>query len=82
MPQASYPFAVARVSALSTKLLTSAQLRHIADATTEEEAWNLLIETGYGGAQAGAEPPQLKDIDYSMENYRERYAQKILEYLQ
>lgn len=31
---------------------------------------------------AGVTKVQLKDIDYSMENYRERYAQKILEYLQ
>lgn len=79
MPQASYPFAVARVSALSTKLLTSAQLRHIADATTEEEAWNLLIETGYGGAQAGAEPPLLKDIDYFIRSQQQFTRKEVWE---
>lgn len=31
---------------------------------------------------AGVTKVQLKGIDYLMENYRERYAQKILEYLQ
>ena len=63
MPQASYEYAVGRISELSTKMLDSAQLRRIHEAPDEKSALAMLLETGYGG---GISQDQLNDteIDY------------------
>lgn len=63
MPQASYEYAVGRISQLSTKMLDAAKLRRIYEAGTFQEALALLLETGYGG---NLSPEQLatEEIDY------------------
>lgn len=60
MPQASYEYAVGRISELSTKMLDSAQLRRIHEAPDEKSALAMLLETGYGG---GLSQDQLNDSD-------------------
>ena len=49
MPQASYEFAAATISVMSSKMLTSAQVRKIYEAKDFREALILLLDTGYGG---------------------------------
>ena len=63
MPQASYEYAVGRISQLSTKMLDAAKLRRIYEAGSFQEALALLLETGYGG---NLSPEQLatEEIDY------------------
>ena len=63
MPQASYEYAVGRISQLSTKMLDAAKLRRIYEAGTAQEALALLLETGYGG---NLTPEQIasEEIDY------------------
>lgn len=60
MPQASYEYAVGRISELSTKMLDSAQLRRIHEAPDEKSALAMLLETGYGG---GLSQDQVSDSD-------------------
>ena len=66
MPQASYEYAVGRISQLSTKMLDAAKLRRIYEAGSFQEALALLLETGYGG---NLSPEQLatEEIDYVLE---------------
>ena len=63
MPQASYEYAVGRISQLSTKMLDAAKLRRIYEAGTAQEALAMLLETGYGG---NLTPEQIasEEIDY------------------
>lgn len=48
MPQASYEYALGRISVLSTRMLNASQLRRINEAGSVKEAMALLVETGYG----------------------------------
>ncbi len=52
MPQPSYAYAVARIRALETKLLTTERINRMVEAATAEEAYKLLGETHYGTAMA------------------------------
>ena len=63
MPQASYEYAVGRISQLSTKILDAAKLRRIYEAGSFQESLALLLETGYGG---NLSPEQIasEEIDY------------------
>ena len=63
MPQASYEYAVGRISQLSTKMLDAVKLRRIYEAGSAQEALALLLETGYGG---NLTPEQIasEEIDY------------------
>ncbi len=63
MPQASYEYAVGRISQLSTKMLDAAKLRRIYEAGSVQEAMALLLETGYGGSLT---PEQIatEEVDY------------------
>ena len=63
MPQASYEYAVGRISQLSTKMLDAAKLRRIFEAGSVQESLALLLETGYGGSLT---PEQIasEEIDY------------------
>jgi len=63
MPQASYEYAVGRISELSNKMLDAVQLRKINEAPDEQTALTMLLETGYGG---GLNSDQLatNEIDY------------------
>ena len=63
MPQASYEYAVGRISQLSTKMLDAAKLRRIFEAGSVQESLALLLETGYGG---NLSPEQIasEEIDY------------------
>lgn len=63
MPQASFEYAVGRISVLSTKMLDASQLRRISEAADVKEALLLLLETGYGG---NLSPEQInnQEIDY------------------
>ncbi|MEG1913739.1 MAG: V-type ATPase subunit [Acidaminococcaceae bacterium] len=63
MPQASYEYAVGRVSALSSRMLDAAQLRRISEAADVNEALILLLETGYGG-NLSADQINNQEIDY------------------
>lgn len=63
MPQASYEYAVGRISVLSNKMLDAAQLRRLSEAGTFHEALAMLLETGYGGNIA-AEHINNQEIDY------------------
>lgn len=49
MPQASYEYAAATISVMSSKMLTSAQVRKIYEAKDFRESLILLLDTGYGG---------------------------------
>lgn len=49
MPQASYEYAAATISVMSSKMLTSAQVRKIYEAKNFRESLILLLDTGYGG---------------------------------
>ena len=63
MPQASYEYAVGRISQLSTKMLDATKLRRIYEAGSVQESLALLLETGYGG---NLTPEQMasEEIDY------------------
>ncbi len=63
MPQASYEYAVGRISQLSTKMLDAPKLRRIYEAGSFQESLALLLETGYGGNMS---PEQIatEEIDY------------------
>ena len=63
MPQASYEYAVGRISQLSTKMLDAPKLRRIYEAGSVQESLALLLETGYGG---NLSPEQIasEEIDY------------------
>lgn len=63
MPQASYEYAVGRISVLSTKMLDASQLRRISEAGSVTESLSLLLETGYGG-NLNAEQINNQEIDY------------------
>lgn len=49
MPQSSYEYAAATISVMSSKMLTSAQVRKIYEAKNFRESLILLLDTGYGG---------------------------------
>ena len=63
MPQASYEYAVGRISVLSTKMLDATQLRRISEAGSAQEALTLLLETGYGG-NLNTDQINNQEIDY------------------
>jgi V/A-type H+-transporting ATPase subunit C len=63
MPQPSYEFALGRISALSTHLLSASQIRRIAEAGTTKEAFKLLLETGYGENAATEQELAQGEID-------------------
>ena len=63
MPQASYEYAVGRISQLSTKMLDAAKLRRIYEAGSFQEALMLLLETGYGGS-LNPDHVATEEIDY------------------
>ena len=63
MPQASYAYAMGRISVMTTRMLDAVKLRRIAEAPTEREALVMLLETGYGGNLSGSNTYN-KEIDY------------------
>ena len=63
MPQASYAYAMGRISVMTIKMLDAVKLRRIAEAATEREALTMLLETGYGGNLSGSNTYN-KEIDY------------------
>lgn len=78
MPQASYEYAVGRVSVLSTRMLDATQIRRISEATSEGEALALLLETGYGGNLTAGQINN-KEIDYVIREQLQLSRQKIWE---
>lgn len=78
MPQASYEYAVGRVSVLFTKMLDASQIRRISETAGEEEALALLLETGYGG-NLSAGQVNTKEIDYIIRAQLQLSRQKIWE---
>lgn len=63
MPQPSYEFALGRIGVLSTHLLSTAQVRRIAEAGSAREAMKLLLETGYGENVATEQEIARGDVD-------------------
>lgn len=63
MPQPSYEFALGRIGVLSTHLLSTAQVRRIAEAGSAREALKLLLETGYGENVATEQEIARGDVD-------------------
>lgn len=63
MPQPSYEYALGRIGVLSTHLLSAAQIRRIAEASSTKEAMKLLLETGYGENAAAEQETTTGDID-------------------
>ncbi|MDD4321557.1 MAG: V-type ATPase subunit [Acidaminococcaceae bacterium] len=78
MPQASYEYAVGRVSVLFTKMLDASQIRRISEAASEAEALALLLETGYGG-NLSAGQINTQEIDYVIRAQLQISRQKIWE---
>ena len=79
MPQPSYEYALGRISVLSTHLLTAAQLRRIAEASTTKEAMKLLLETGYGENVATEQEIALGEIDFIIRDQLQLTRKRIRE---
>lgn len=79
MPQPSYEYALGRISVLSTQLLTAAQLRRIAEASTTKEAMKLLLETGYGENVATEQEIALGEIDFIIRDQLQLTRKRIRE---
>jgi V/A-type H+-transporting ATPase subunit C len=78
MPQASYAYAMGRISVLTTKMLDAVKLRRIAEAPTEKEALAMLLETGYGGNLSGSNTYN-REIDYIIRDQLQMSRQVIWE---
>jgi len=74
-PEASCAYAAGCISVMSTRVLDGTQLRRIADAPTEQEALNLLLETGYGGSNV---PTNIEDIDYVIREQLQQTRKEIM----
>ncbi len=74
MPQPSYAYACARISALSTKVLSAAAIRRLADGSFDD-AMRTLLDIRYGNVPdaTGA------DIERMIDNERKRTADEIRE---
>lgn len=79
MPQPSYEYALGRISVLSTHLLTAAQLRRIAEASTTKKAMKLLLETGYGENVATEQEIALGEIDFIIRDQLQLTRKRIRE---
>jgi len=74
MPQPSYPYACARISALENGLLNSQTIRRMAEGTLED-AMRALLDARYGSLPDATS----EDCERMIENVRRQTAQTVLE---